>query len=236
MNRFEAAVYIIVLAVTLAGAWIAASDPEFFRHQLVVEDGPLEWSTVVGLLILCGLCFRRVAVLRTEKPRLFLGMTALYGVIFLFGAGEEISWGQRIFDVESSAFFQQHNAQGETNLHNLVVGDTKLNKLIFAKGMALVFLIYLFVMTPLYIRKPAFRDLVDRFAIPIPEWRQVAAIVILLVITQGLTDSSKKGEMLEFGAPFLVLLIFLYPRNRSLFLRRAGDGKVTEGSHPTPAA
>lgn len=237
MNRIEAAVYAVVLVVTLAGAWFAISDPDFFRHQLVVEDGPLEWSTVVGLMLLCILCIRRVVVLRRERARLFLAMTALYAVIFLFGAGEEISWGQRIFQVESSEFFLEHNAQGETNLHNLVVGDTKLNKLIFAKGMALVFLIYLFVMTPLYIRKPAFRELVDRFAIPIPEWRQVAAIIVLLVITQGLTDSSKKGEMLEFGAPFLVLMIFLFPRNRALFQRRTpsgGPAHASGDSHPTP--
>lgn len=233
MNRIELCIYLVVLAVTLAGAWLASSDPDFFRHQLVVEDGPLEWSTVVGLMVLCALCLRRAVVLRQERARLFIGMTVLYAIIFFFGAGEELSWGQRIFGVESSEFFLQHNAQGETNLHNLVVNDTKLNKLIFAKGMALVFLIYLFVMTPLYIRRPAFRRFIDSMAIPIPEWRQVAAIIVLLVITQGLTDSSKKGEMLEFGAPFLVLVIFLFPRNRALFLRRDAGGNVKIPSHPT---
>ncbi len=226
MNRTEAFLYIIVLVVTLLGAWVASSDPDWFRHHLVVEDGPLEWSTVVGLLILSALCLRRVVLLRGERESLFLGMTTLYAVVFFFGAGEELSWGQRIFNVESSEFFLEHNAQGETNLHNLVVGDTKLNKLIFAKGMALVFLVYLFIVTPLYNRKPAFRRLVDRFAIPIPEWRQVAAIIILLIITQGLTDSSKKGEMLEFGAPLLVLAIFLFPRNRELFQRRGQGNPV----------
>ena len=40
-------------------------------------------------------------------------------LIFIFGAGEEISWGQRIFNVESSEYFLENNAQGETNLHNM---------------------------------------------------------------------------------------------------------------------
>ncbi len=221
MNRSELLIYLVVFAVLLAGAWIASADPVFFREQLVVEDGPLEWSTVFGLLALSALCLYRGITLRPFRERLFTGMTLLYAVIFFCGAGEELSWGQRILNIESSEFFLEHNAQGETNLHNLVVGETKLNKLIFAKGMALVFAIYLFVITPLYNRKPAFRELVDRFAIPIPYWRQVAAIIAMLIITQGLTDSSKKGEMLEFGAPFLVFVVFLYPRNRARFQRDA---------------
>lgn len=35
---------------------------------------------------------------------------------------EEISWMQRIANVESSEFFLENNAQGETNFHNLATG------------------------------------------------------------------------------------------------------------------
>ena len=33
---------------------------------------------------------------------------------------EEISWGQRIFDIQTPDFFMKHNIQRETNLHNLL--------------------------------------------------------------------------------------------------------------------
>jgi hypothetical protein len=41
-----------------------------------------------------------------------------FGLIAM--AAEEISWGQRVFDVETpEGFFDRHNKQNETNLHNL---------------------------------------------------------------------------------------------------------------------
>ncbi len=43
----------------------------------------------------------------------------LFGVAMLLIFCEEISWGQRIFGIESSEFFIQHSTQKETNIHNL---------------------------------------------------------------------------------------------------------------------
>jgi hypothetical protein len=40
---------------------------------------------------------------------------------------EEISWGQRVLKVESTAFFQQHSDQKEINLHNVVQQYLKRN-------------------------------------------------------------------------------------------------------------
>ena len=47
--------------------------------------------------------------------RLPLGLA----VVCFFGFGEEISWGQRIFGIETPAGLKQANSQQETNLHNL---------------------------------------------------------------------------------------------------------------------
>ncbi|MEC4681180.1 MAG: hypothetical protein VST67_10860, partial [Nitrospirota bacterium] len=40
------------------------------------------------------------------------------GMGMLLCALEEISWGQRIFDIPAPAFFRQYNRQRELNLHN----------------------------------------------------------------------------------------------------------------------
>jgi hypothetical protein len=40
-------------------------------------------------------------------------------LLFFIGGGEEISWGQRIFEWEAPEFFQKNNRQRETNLHNI---------------------------------------------------------------------------------------------------------------------
>ncbi len=202
---------------TLVGFVWSYWDHESFKAYYVMEDGFTEWSTVVFLLIGVFVCFRRVWLLRTQRPLLFLFMTSLLGLFFFFGAGEEISWGQRIFSVESSEFFTQHNAQGEMNLHNLVVNDTKINKVIFGRGIGILLLLYLAVLIPLYKRKQGVKRFLDRFAVPIAQNYQIIAYVVLLVVVQVLMDSSKKGEMLEFAGAIIFLLNVAFPYNKSTF-------------------
>lgn len=43
----------------------------------------------------------------------------LFFLIFLFGAGEEISWGQRIFHIHTPDYWGKMNKQHEINIHNL---------------------------------------------------------------------------------------------------------------------
>lgn len=43
----------------------------------------------------------------------------LLGILFFFGFGEEISWGQRILRIETPETLRIHNKQQEISLHNL---------------------------------------------------------------------------------------------------------------------
>ncbi|MCG8336841.1 MAG: hypothetical protein MJE63_20230 [Proteobacteria bacterium] len=45
------------------------------------------------------------------------------GILFFLAFGEEISWGQRIFQFETPEMMEEINRQGEMNLHNL---DTRV--------------------------------------------------------------------------------------------------------------
>lgn len=56
------------------------------------------------------------------KKLAYLGLALL----FLFGAGEEISWGQRIFDVHTPDALNAINVQGETNIHNIAVFEYQI--------------------------------------------------------------------------------------------------------------
>jgi hypothetical protein len=51
----------------------------------------------------------------TKKNIFFL----LLALLFFVGFGEEISWGQRLFHLNTPEYIQTHNMQGEINLHNL---------------------------------------------------------------------------------------------------------------------
>ena len=206
-----------MLVVTLFSIAMKYINNDFFVSVIATEDGVIEWLTVVGLALTSIVCFRRVMLLKGEKSTLFIFMTSLLGLAFLFGAGEEISWGQRIFNTQSSEFFLQHNAQGETNLHNLVVGGKKINKIVFGIGLHLVLLIYLLVLVPLYKRKQGLKDFMDRFAVPIATPYQVVSYLIMLTVIQVIMDDSKRGELAEFAGSFLFFLNIAFPYNRELF-------------------
>jgi len=46
-------------------------------------------------------------------------------VIFVLGAGEELSWGQRIFNLKTPDFLNEINEQGEINFHNISLVNAK---------------------------------------------------------------------------------------------------------------
>jgi hypothetical protein len=75
----------------------------------------------------------------------------LYGILsigFLLISLEEVSWGQRIFNIPTPDYFEQHNVQNEISLHNLDVVQSKLIEiyiLIGAYGAFAWIFIYLFL-------------------------------------------------------------------------------------------
>jgi len=83
------------------------------------EMGAIELGTLVLLLgatILLGLEARRQFLRGERATALLLALLAAAAFMFM---GEEASWGQWFFQWSSPEWFQEHNLQGETNLHNL---------------------------------------------------------------------------------------------------------------------
>jgi len=70
-------------------------------------------------LVSCGIFLSLLPRFVRQKQwigAVVLGMLVI--VLFVMGM-EEISWGQRVFQWQTTAYFTKHNVQGETNLHNL---------------------------------------------------------------------------------------------------------------------
>jgi len=217
INTMERITLVFVFILVIIGVILSHGAPEFFKGTYVVEDGLIQWLQVAALIMTMCLCFRRVVFLRKTKPAIFLAATLLLGLLFLFAVGEEISWGQRLFNIQSSEWFQEHNAQEEMNLHNLVVKGTKINRLIFSTGLGIIMIIYLAVITPLYRRKGKLSRFIDSLAIPIPQTHHVIGYIALVLIVQFLVASSKKGELREFGMLFLFFLNVAFPYNKEIF-------------------
>lgn len=203
------------------GIVLAIINPNYFDTTFTLEDGLLEWLTVLSLGTTAVVCLKRLKQNWHDYTAAQAFMIGFAAILFIFGTGEEISWGQRLIGIESPEFFLQNNAQGETNLHNMIVGETKINKLVFGKLLALGFLIYLGVLTPLYRRGGAVQRWIDRLAIPIPTkrqwWGYIAVVVCVEGIIQLLSETPKRGELTEFSASIVVMLTVLYPANRKVF-------------------
>jgi hypothetical protein len=179
-------------------------------QKYIREDGPVEYLTALFLFFCCLVCFYRAFHYRKMKKPLWILTWTLLAFLFFFAAGEEISWGQRIFGIQSSDFFQQHNKQAETNLHNLTFKGKNLNIVIFSRLMFVVLFIY-FGLSRLMVWKIAFiRNLVNKFKIPIPGIRH---IIIMLAATGFilLIHITKESELHELSFAFIFFMIFLNP-------------------------
>ena len=92
--------------------------PSFYK-TLVIEDGPIEYATAVVYFV--G-SFLGLSLSRRLAGKGLWSWAALYTLMsvgFLFIAMEEISWGQRIFHLNTPAFFQERNIQDEIGIHNM---------------------------------------------------------------------------------------------------------------------
>lgn len=120
---FKPAIY-IAIAVYIALAysilamgnhWIAATIPEDHYFELVGAFSFL----VTSLLFFYGFQLARKTLdnswISLVKKLVYLGLALL----FFFGAGEEISWGQRLLGFQTPEPLSQVNRQEEFNLHNL---------------------------------------------------------------------------------------------------------------------
>jgi hypothetical protein len=198
------------------GIYFANTDLLYFDKVYTVEDGFVENGSAIFLLSSSILLLSRFFKLFSSKSTTWKIGIAAMALLFFFAAGEEISWGQRIFNIESSEYFLENNAQGETNLHNMVVGGTKINKLIFSQLLTVVLVIYLIITPFLYRKYELVKNLANQFAVPIVQWYQtiyfLAGTVLLAFI-----PSNRKWEIYELAFSVIFLLIFLNPLNKSIY-------------------
>src|SRR4051794_38935369 len=86
---------------------------------LVQEDGPIEWTQFVAFLF-ASVAFAAAAVMLGRRGDYLGAVLVGLGALVVFGiAGEEISWGQRIFGLETPETLTEINHQNELNLHNI---------------------------------------------------------------------------------------------------------------------
>jgi len=189
------------------------------------EDGPIEYGTAI-CLFLSSVILLGQAVRTARSGGASSLWLVLYSAAFLFGAGEEISWGQRIIGWETTGFFAEHNVQNETTLHNLAFGDEQLTKSLFGSYLTVAILMYLVVLPLLYSRISLVARLVDRILLPLPSTRHAIMAVGASLVIGVLATVSRKWEAYEFIFSLLTMSIFLHPANAHRFKKRAPDSET----------
>lgn len=116
-NLFNPAFAIVGGGALLVLLWIVASGyiPGLMSDSIVREDGLIEYATAFVFLAAAIISFDLYIKLPVKKRRVAYILLAI-GFFLCFG--EEISWGQRIFDFNTPEALQSINVQNETNIHN----------------------------------------------------------------------------------------------------------------------
>lgn len=203
--------------------WLVGFHAEF-GTGFAEEDGPVEYGTAVFLLISALVLFWHGGRLLRAGRWASAGLVSLYGLAFVFGAGEEISWGQRILGIETPEFFRENNVQNEITIHNLAWGEDNIAHTIFGNMLSAVILLYLIVLPLLYPRVGWIAWLADRLMVPVPGLRHlVAALVASLVMV--IVDLPRQWEVYELIFGLLTFSIFLSPVNAARFAGSAPAAK-----------
>ncbi|MFN3208208.1 MAG: hypothetical protein ACE369_04260 [Roseovarius sp.] len=197
--------------------WILGFDTQF-STGFAIEDGPVEYGTAI-MLFVSALVLAWHSARQFRTGRALAGIClSIYALIFVFGTGEEISWGQRILGLETPEALREINFQEEITLHNIVVGGKQLTKTVFGSGLTIAILLYLLALPALYGRSRLVTRIADRLAWPVPSSRHgimaIVASVVMLVV-----EIPRQWEVYEFVFSLLTTSIFLAPANRATFGR-----------------
>ena len=169
---FRPIFYVVVVIYFILGFCTLALG-EKWGDKLFLEDAYFENMGALSLGIAAIISFyifqqalkaRTTANIHWFKLLVYLGLAMLY----FFGAGEEISWGQRIFNIPEPENLPIENVQEELNVHNLAVFENSDN--LKADNIFTVFWVGLAVLLPaLSLASKPFKAFAEKFT-PIVHW------------------------------------------------------------------
>ena len=198
----------------------------------VEEDRYIENLTA---LILFAAAFHFLWKAIKSNNKLLKASCALLFLLFLFGGGEEISYGQRIFGFDTPDNYAKMNRQGEVTVHNLKINGVDINRVIFSTVLYVSAFIY-FIGLPILYRKSKWLKTWKYFMVPVPKLIHgiLFTLFFLLILV---TESDIKGcwEIEEFNLVSFLYVSFLFQQNKT-FMANPGDSSEadTAGRPPDP--
>ena len=198
-----------VFVMGLAVAWSGPDPKQLWR--LLGEDGIVEWMQFLCFTVIAGLLAFATLERSRQSRASRLEVLALGGLTALvaLAAVEEISWFQRVLQVQSPDFFVQNNRQAETNLHNLAVGSGSLHKNVLLKLIFITGITHNLILPLLARSRPGIRAFVERFGLYLPPLAASLPYLALVILSHLLIEHPRKGELGEmFGAVHYLATVF----------------------------
>jgi len=153
---------VLFVAVGIAIMYYAVFDLKYYEY-IMQEDFYVEYGSALFWLLAAIIILIQTLVLLFRKPNKYqLLINLILMVFFIVCAGEEISWGQRIFKFPTPEFLKVINVQNETTLHN--IGSIS----IFSNGFFLVSLIFFLYIPFLIKRNSSVKNVLYFINFPIP--------------------------------------------------------------------
>lgn len=176
----------LLIPAVIYGAFIVIlmiTDVESYSTH-IREDGFVEYASSVFWFLAAVLVFLHTIKSneRGKENRHLLIFNIALIVFFVFCAGEEISWGQRIIGIETPEVFKEINIQKEINLHN--IGSIS----IFSNGFFLITILFFLVIPYLSEKNGKVNRVLNYIRFPVPgRYGLLIFLVALLVwISVGL--------------------------------------------------
>lgn len=217
LNQIERAGFPIALMIVLYGFFLALINLKYFDAVYTVRNGFLCSMQQLFLFLMMLLSMHRTYFIGIKHKRWWFVMTwSFFVLLFLFGWGEKVRWGQFVLELPVPLFFQQYNTQGQITFHNLKFGDFSLNKIIFGSFLALVVIIYTLVLPFLSPKYEKLNALIKTLGLPIPRPSQIAWYALIVSIAL-LIPVPKKGEVVQFAGVWSFLMFFCFPKNKEDF-------------------
>jgi|SRR6476661_3291521 len=166
------------------------------------EDNLVEWLTFI-FLFTSGILSLITAIRIKSRYNYFHWFFIAFFAFNLLAGFEEISWGQRVLNIQSGEFFQRYNDQQETNLHNTFQGVFHIK----TKHIALLALFIYGVVLPWMIRRNALNTRwMDKNFIVIPP----SSLMLGFLFATLMMLDFQTGYEEEIGEFYFSICFFLF--------------------------
>ncbi len=198
--------------VLIAQSFLEVLTPEAQLAALHSEYGPHEMvqSLVIGAAALVAL--RLLFMSETRQSPWLIGWVFIAFVAAVYVTGEELSWGQHVFEWRTPEYWQNLNDQGETNLHNTSSWLDQKPRIMLEIGVLVGGIVI-----PLLRRFQV--SLPQKFSLIYPTDHVFTTALMALIVTiidkiGGIME--RPSEVEEFYLFYFVLLYLVYLRKKLL--------------------